>query len=187
MAGQDIENFNFAAQAARGEGYSASMTTPSKPPPKPAAKATAKPTTKPATKLAAKPAARAATKPAAAAPAKAAGKGSTKALPHLRFYHSEALRTKTLVVLAALEEADDPTEHRDALAKLVVELNDAGMDYCFIKPLKLAKPGFLVEQSASLGMAGALQVIGSVVRNIIGRMQGPQLLSVSASIRQLIL
>ena len=44
----------------------------------------------------------------------------------------------------------------------------------------------MVEQSATLGMAGALQVIGSVARNIIGRMDKAQLLSVSASIRQLI-
>ena len=108
------------------------------------------------------------------------------ALPFLRFYHSEALRTRTLAVLTAMENSPDPTKHRDALAKLVVELNDAGMEYCFLRPLKLAKPGFIVEQSASLGMAGALQVIGSVVRNIIGRMEKPQLLSVSGSIRQLI-
>ena len=121
-------------------------------------------------------------KPRAAAPSKT---GAKKTPPFLRFYHSEALRTKTLAVLTALEHSPDPTKHRDALAQLVVELNDAGMDYCFIRPLKLAKPGFIVEQSASLGMAGALRVIGSVVRNIIGRMDKPQLLSVSASIRQL--
>ncbi len=121
-------------------------------------------------------------KPRAAAPTKA----GTKELPFVRFYHSEALRTKTLAVLTALEDSPDPTKHRDSLAKLVAELNDAGMDYCFMRPLKLAKPGFIVEQSASLGMAGALQVIGSVARNIIGRMDKPQLLSVSASIRQLI-
>lgn len=123
-----------------------------------------------------------AAKPRAVAPSKA-GK---KVLPFLRFYHSEALRTKTLAVLTTLEDAPDPTKYRDALAKLIVELNDAGMNYYFIRPLKLAKPGFIVEQSASLGMAGALQVIGSVVRNIIGRMDKPQLLSISASIRQLI-
>ena len=125
-------------------------------------------------------------KPAAKAHATARSKAGAKAPPFLRFYHSEALRTKTLAVLAALENSPDPTEHREALSKLVMELNDAGMDYCFIKPLKRAKPGFIVEQSASLGMAGALQVIGSVVRNIIGRMGKPQLLSVSASIRELI-
>ena len=144
------------------------MATPSKLPPKTAAK--------PRAKVVAKP------KPSATAVAKA----DKKEQPFLRFYHSEALRTKTLTVLTALEDSSDPTKHRDALAKLVVELNDAGMDYCFIQPLKRAKPGFIVEQSASLGMAGALQVIGSVVRNIIGRMDKPQLLSVSASIRQLI-
>ena len=124
-------------------------------------------------------------KPAAMPRATAQSKAATKALPFLRFHHSEALRIKTLAVLTTLEQSPDPTKHRDALAKLVGELNDAGMDYCFIRPLKLAKPGFIVEQSAALGMAGALQVIGSVVRNIIGRMDGPQLISVSASIRKL--
>lgn len=114
-------------------------------------------------------------------------KTQAKDLPYLRFYHSEVLRTKTHTVLTALEEAPDPTQHRDALGDLVVELSDAGLNYFFMSPLKLAKPGFIVEQSASLGMAGARQVLGSVARNIISRMDKPQLLSVSASIRQLTL
>jgi hypothetical protein len=37
--------------------------------------------------------------------------------------------------------------HRDALASLVVELTHSGLDYYFMKQLKLAKPGFVVEQS----------------------------------------
>ena len=68
--------------------------------------------------------------------------------------------------------------------KFVLKQRLASFAWPTIQPLKQAKPGFIVEQSASLGMAGALQVIGSVVRNIIGRMDKPQLLSVSASIRQ---
>jgi hypothetical protein len=35
-----------------------------------------------------------------------------------------------------------------------------------------------VEQSASVGMTGVQQLMGSVIRNIIGRLDGPQLLSV---------
>jgi hypothetical protein len=66
-----------------------------------------------------------------------------------------------------------------------VELTDSGMDYFFLRPLKLAKAGFITEQSASLGMAGSLRVMSSVLRNIIGRMDEPQLLSVCSSIRQL--
>ena len=62
---------------------------------------------------------------------------------------------------------------------------NAGMDYYFMRPLRLSKPGFLVQQSANVGMAGAQQVMGSVLRNIIGRMDGPQVLSVCGSIREL--
>ena len=108
-----------------------------------------------------------------------------KSKPFLRFYHSDALRTKTLSLLSTLEESPDPAKHRDALADTIIELTNAGMDYYLLRPLALAKPGFIVQQSANLGMAGALQVIGSVIRNIIGRMDKPQLLSVCGSIRQL--
>jgi hypothetical protein len=105
--------------------------------------------------------------------------------PFLRFHHSEALRRKTLAVIGATEQAGDPAAHRDDLADLVVELTNSGLDYYFTKQLKLAKPGFLVEQSASLGMIGTQQVMGTVIRQVIGRMGGPQLLSVCGSIRQL--
>jgi len=107
--------------------------------------------------------------------------------PFLRFYHSESLRSKTLTVLDDLESAEDPTRHRESLANVVMELTKAGMDHYFMKPLKVAKAGFLVEQSAQLGMTGSVRVMSSVVGSIIGRMNGPQLLSVAGSIRELML
>lgn len=107
--------------------------------------------------------------------------------PYLRFYHSAALRTKTLSVLAALEQARDPTKNSDDLANLVVELLNSGMDYYFMKPLKQAKAGFIIEQSASLGLVSVQQVMASVIRQVIGRMGAPQLLSVCGSIRELML
>lgn len=107
--------------------------------------------------------------------------------PFLRFYHSEALRKKTISLLSTIERAQDARVHRDTLSNLVVELTNCGMDYYFLRPLKLAKPGFIVVQSANLGLAGVQQVMGSVIRQIIGRMDGPQLVSVCGSIRQLML
>lgn len=107
--------------------------------------------------------------------------------PFLRFYHSASLRKKTLCVLDALEQAEDATAYRDDLASVAMELTDSGLDYFFLKPLKLTKAGFIVEQSASLGLAGTQQVMGSVIRNVIGRMDATQLLSVCNSIRRLML
>ena len=104
--------------------------------------------------------------------------------PFLRFYHSESLRAKTLAVLATLEKAKDPREHRNALADLVGELTDAGMEYYFLRPLKLAQAGFFTQQSANLGMAATTRVLGAVIRNIIGGMDNPQLLAVCRYIRQ---
>ncbi len=112
---------------------------------------------------------------------------SSSSRPFLRFYHSEALRTRTLEVLDTLEQAPEATAHREALADVLVELTNAGLDYYFLKPLQLAKAGFLVQQSAKLGLTGAQQVIGSVIRQIIGHMDRTQLLSVCGSIRQFML
>jgi hypothetical protein len=121
-------------------------------------------------------------------PAKPSSKPSApSSKPFLRFYQSEALRKKTLSVLDSLEQAQDATAHRDALANIVVELMNSGLDSYFMKPLKLAKAGFILQQSANLGLAGAQQVMGSVIRNIIGRMEKPQLVSVCGSIRQFML
>ena len=119
-------------------------------------------------------------------PAKASAKASLpSAKPFLRFCHSESLRVKTLTVLTTIEKAKDGKQHRGALADIVVELTDTGLEYYFMRPLKLAKTGFITEQSANFGMGAVKRVFGSVIRNIIGSMDSPQLLSVCRSIRHL--
>lgn len=106
------------------------------------------------------------------------------AKPSFRFYHSEELHQEVMLVLATIESARDPTAHRNDLAEVAVKLTSSGLHYYFVKPLKVARAGFVLEQSASAGLAGAQQVIGSVIRNIITRMDGPQLLSIANSLRQ---
>jgi hypothetical protein len=113
-----------------------------------------------------------------------AGSAALADKPFLRFHHSAPLRRKTLSVVYVLEQAENPVAHADELANLVVDLTNAGLDAYFMQPLKLAKPGFVVEQSASLGMVGVQQVLGTVIRRVIGRMNGAQLLSVCGSIGQ---
>jgi hypothetical protein len=105
--------------------------------------------------------------------------------PYIRFLHSEKLREKTIEVLDKLEQAEDPTQYRDELGGLVVELTNTGMDYFFINPLEMAKVGFVAKQSANLGMAGALRVMGTMIRRIIGSMDKNQLLIICGYIRQL--
>jgi len=90
-----------------------------------------------------------------------------------------------LSVLTALEEADDPEEHREALADLVTELTEAGMDYYYLRALKLSNAGQLAQQSAKLGIAGAVKMISSVSRRFIMRMNGEELLAVTGHIRSL--
>ena len=122
----------------------------------------------------------------AARPARRSAKTPAKAAePFLRFYYPENLRTKTLGVLHDIETAEDETAYRDALASVVGELTDSGMDYYFLRALKLAKAGFITQQSAKLGMTGATSLLGSVIRSVIGRMDKRELLAVCGHIRQL--
>jgi hypothetical protein len=106
-------------------------------------------------------------------------------LPSLRFYHSESLRSRTLAVLERIEKADDATDQRDALAAVVVELTESGLDYYFVKPVRAAKVGFMAEQSTKLGIASILRVMGPVARRIIGGMDSGQLRVVAAHVRHL--
>ena len=142
----------------------------------------AKKTAPVAKKTTTKPAAKAAPRPAARADAKAAG---PSAEPSLRFHHSVDLRSKTDKVLKAIDAKPDHANHPGALADLVGELVEAGMDYYFLRPLKLAEVGFLTEQSARLGLSGAVKLINSVSRKFIVRMDSVQLQVVATHIRSL--
>ena len=119
-------------------------------------------------------------RPRATAPASPSG-------PFLRFYHSEALRKRTLAVLDTVEQAPDAAAHRQALAEILVELTNVGLDYFFLKPLAQSGVNFLVQQSARLGLAGAQQVMRSIIHQIIGRMDRAQLRSICGSVRQFML
>jgi hypothetical protein len=144
--------------------------------------------TKSSTKsTAAVPAARAPAKRSAAAPAKVppAARAGVASEPSLRFYHSQALRKKTDAVLTALEDQPGKKNHGEAIADLVAELIDAGMDYYFLKALKAADVGFVAEQSARLGMSGAVKLVSSVSRKFITRMDHTQLTVVATHIRTL--
>jgi len=88
-------------------------------------------------------------------------------------------------MLTALEQAEDPEDHREALADLVADLTEAGMDYYYLRALKLSNAGQLTQQSAKLGLAGAAKMISSVSRRFIMRMNGKELLAVAAHIRSL--
>ena len=109
----------------------------------------------------------------------------TTELPSLRFFHSKELRSKTLKVLTAIEKKPEHDSHSESLADLVTELIDAGMDYYFLRPLKAAEVGFVAEQSAKLGLSGAVKLISSVSRKYILRMNHSQLTVVAVHIREL--
>ena len=105
--------------------------------------------------------------------------------PSLRFFHSTVLRARTNKLLAAIEHDEDPTQHANELAALVASLTEAGLDYYYLRPLDLAKVGFVARQTANLGMAGALRIMSPMIRSILGGADGGQLRIISRHIRQL--
>jgi hypothetical protein len=105
--------------------------------------------------------------------------------PSLRFHYSESLRVKTHAVLDALEAAPEHPGHADAMAGVVSELIEAGMDFYFMRALRQADVGFVAEQTARVGMSGALTLVNSMCRKYIVRMGSEQLLVVAQHIREL--
>lgn len=86
-------------------------------------------------------------------------------------------------MLETVESADKPSDHSRLLTDLVPELTESGMDQFFLQSLKATKASFVLQQSAALGLSGVQKVMGTVIRNILGRMDDRQLRSVCGSIR----
>ena len=105
------------------------------------------------------------------------------AKPSLRFTHSKALRKRTLKLLDAIDEDDDPTVHREDIADHVCELTKTGMQFFFVETVKKLKMGLVVDQTAKLGVNGVLRVMTPTIRNIIGRMNKKQLRGLSKHMR----
>ena len=118
-------------------------------------------------------------------PAKRPARAAATAQPSLRFHYPESLRAKTHAVLEALEAAPEYPGHAEAMAQVVSELVEAGMDYYFMRALRQADVGFVAEQTARVGMSGAVTLINSMSCKYIERMGSAQLLVVARHIREL--
>lgn len=112
-------------------------------------------------------------------------RAAAAARPSLRFHYPESLRAKTHAVLEALEAGPEHPGHAEAMAQVVSELVEAGMDYYFMRALRQADVGFVAEQTARVGMSGALTLVNSMSRKYIVRMGSAQLLVVARHIREL--
>ena len=110
---------------------------------------------------------------------------ATSSKPSLRFFHSAALRSRSIRVLAGIERDEDPTQHVEALSSLVVDLTEAGLSYYFLRPLQQAKVGFVTRQTASFGMAATLRMMSPVIRSILAGTNATQLRVIARHIRQL--
>lgn len=126
--------------------------------------------------------ARAPAREPASARAPAAAK---KSAPSLRFHISPELWARTLALLDALEAAPGRAGHRESLADLAAEFTDVGLDYYYLKALKKAEVGFVVEQSARLSLSGASKLISTVSRKFIVRLNDDQLVVVARHIREM--
>jgi hypothetical protein len=154
-------------------------TTPAKPAAKTRSAATAK------RAGAGAPAAARVAAPAAAPTVVPVPERSMKSAPSLRFPISPALWARTLALLDALEAAPGRAGHREALADLAAEYTDVGLDYYYLKALKKAEVGFVVEQSARLSLSGASKLISSVSRKFLVRLNDDQLVVVARHIREM--
>ena len=62
-------------------------------------------------------------------------------------FNFEPPATEEEIRASSLQFVRKAATHRDALADVVVELMNSGLDYYFMQPLKLARAGFIVQPS----------------------------------------
>jgi hypothetical protein len=105
--------------------------------------------------------------------------------PSLHFHYPAPLRTRLERLLSAVEHGEEPTRHAEALAGVVTELADAGLEFFFMKPMHEAKMNFVLRQSAGFGKAGVLRVLSPMVRTILGGANDAQLRVICRHIRGL--
>lgn len=105
--------------------------------------------------------------------------------PYFRFVHSRALRAQTLEILDAIDTEPDPCLHRAALANHIVVLTESGFQFFFLDPITKLKMGFIVEQSAGLGVSSVVRILSPIVNNIVARMDKKQLRQASRIMRDM--
>lgn len=88
-------------------------------------------------------------------------------------------------ILEEVESSADARTLQQRLAGIFVELANEGLDYYFMLPLEQAKAGFIVQQTAQLGLAGMKQLMAPVIKGAVARLDHAQLVSISRSIRSL--
>ena len=140
-------------------------------------------TKNPAQAVVKKPAAKKAVAKKAASVAVKPSKASE--MRSLRFFLSDDLYSRLVLTLTTLESANDASGHHFELSETIVEVVDEGLDYYFIQPVKVAKAGFIVEQSATLGLVGVRRLMAPVIKSVLSRMDHKQLNSIASSIREL--
>jgi len=105
------------------------------------------------------------------------------AQPYLRFYPAKDLHSRLVALLDRIAASADSTPHRAKLSESVVELTAAGLDYYFLQTLKDAKVGFVIHQSANIGLVGVKQVMTPAIRNVVARLDHAQMQAIARSIR----
>ena len=103
----------------------------------------------------------------------------------LRFFYSAALWKRTDAVLARIERDDDAGRHASALSAVVVELTKAGLGYYFLQPLQQARFGFVIRQTAGLGMRGVVRMMSPMIGGILAGADTRQLRCIAQHIRHL--
>jgi len=103
--------------------------------------------------------------------------------PGLRFVYGRELDERAVALLDAIERAPDPARHREAFGELVLALTDAGLTHYFLRPLEVANAGFVVRQSANLGLAGARNLLAPILRGALSRLEPEQLRTIAGYVR----
>ena len=97
----------------------------------------------------------------------------------MAFELAPELLAKTEAIIGKLRSADDQRAYSKELIEVILELTETGLGAYYLRPLEIAKVGFASRSAAKVGIAAASKGIPVIVRRVIGKMSGEQLLTVA--------
>ncbi len=103
------------------------------------------------------------------------------------FSISAELRRRCEAVIDAIRQAEDPSDHLDELAEVVVDMTDCGLDFYFLHPLERAGAGRVAKTTTRVGLAAARRGLPAVIRRVMASFTDEQVLEIADFIDEILL
>ena len=104
----------------------------------------------------------------------------------IAFEISSDLRERIEAVIAEMRDAEKPKQHVAELVTVVLEMTDVGLDYYYLRPLGAIEAGFVLRNTAKVGLAAAKKSLPLLIRKVVSGLSDKQLLALTDVLEEMV-